>query len=64
MGCLCVQFCTFRRRTPLGLSVKTIEPVTLLFARSLGKNTLTNRSPGWVKEESTKKRKKQMPALV
>lgn len=35
MVCLCVQFCSLRR-TPLGLSMKTIEPVNL-FARSPGK---------------------------
>ena len=37
MGCLCVQFCSFQRRTPLGYSMKTIEPVMLLFARLPGK---------------------------
>lgn len=35
MGCLCVQFCSLQR-TPLGLSMKTIEPVKL-FASSPGK---------------------------
>lgn len=59
---VCVSsFGSFQRRSAPGLSMKTIEPVMLLFARSPGKH------PGRVKEGNTKKKiKKKMdgPVLV